>query len=416
MKKLLLRIISLLVLMSVFTILYLAGCGDGLGDEDDADEDDDSYDDDSDSDDDDDDDDDDSIEGCGTGTWGFVEERFDTEDIIYVWAGFPGYGSTGSMEKPFKTIKSGLKAAVDNGFHALAVSDGTYKESFDLEDRTSPAWEMKIVGRCPELTTIDNSEDRAVVINNPSTEFSYFSVVGHGSCAICIMADDCSVINNNVIKGSGGQTGIRITNGSGGVSGNEITDFTKHQILVTQTSGMLQIINNHISSSYSKPGFGILVDDSEDVKILSNEITNLTGYGIFIQNQSEVTVSKNTLTNASEVGIQFNESEGTAEENMLSWTKAPKSSPLYGDGIVIFNTLDVVLSGNQIQGVGRAAVIADFTEGMIELNKLASSIFGLVVQNRSDVQLESNTMTGNDYNQFSFPVRLLEIQDQRVEF
>ena len=420
MKNLIKNKLLFIAFIVLLFALYLVDCGGRIGDDDDMDgssADDDIADDDSTSDDDDDDDDDDStIEGCGDSLWEFVDERFDLEDIVYVLAKYSGNSSDGTKERPFNTIREGLKAARDFGYQAVAVSDGDYSEKLDLEALVGSSGEMRIIGRCPELVKIDKDLDKVVELNVPKIEFSYFTVVGHGSCAVCVSAESNTVSHNYIVKGKGGETGIRVINGSGFVSENEIADFSKHQILASETTGQLLIVDNKISSSVTKPSYGIVVDNSTGVQVSRNIISDLTGYGIFIQRQSDVGVSTNTIADVSEVGVQFIESKGSIFQNSISWTKSPKSSFLFGDGIVTYNSEDVEIDGNEIQNVARAGVIVDFTEGMIERNKLITNIFGLVIQNRSNVQVDDNTLTGNDYDQFSFPVRLLEINDQSIQF
>lgn len=412
-KALMLTIFLLFV--SILICSLLISCNKDEDSKDDSPTVDDDDDDDDDSLDDDDDDDDDADE-CGQGLWGFVEDRFDAEDVVaYVYADYEGDDSDGTMEHPFKFIGQALDYAYDNSMDGVAVTDGTYNEQIITETSYSS---MKIIGRCPDQVTIEMDSGNAIYLYHQNIVFSHFYILSYGTVAIGSYGQN-GIVENNVIEMDAWTSGWGIiVDVSGTIRNNTIIGLGLGGIIADNPTGEVIISGNNLSSKGKGlvHVFGIAADGAADIQIDSNILSDLVGYGILVQDETNGSITDNTLTDVSEVGIIMIGSYGMIERNKISWEVAGSDDTLYGDGIVTYDSSDVSVVENEVQNARRAGVILDATEGVCEANELSDNYYGLVIQNQSTVTQDSNTLEGNEIDLLEDPDRLLDIPESGFDF
>lgn len=126
-----------------------------------------------------------------------------------------------------------------------------------------------------------------------------------GSIGIYVYYENSSHITNNTISGFYNAIGIEDSEDIE-VTGNEISDIEHDAIYALRVNG-LTLSQNNIDTT-NDGGDGIQVEDSEDVAITSNTIAHTTDDGIFFSRSKNVTVSDNEVSDVYDNALDIEES------------------------------------------------------------------------------------------------------------
>jgi len=236
--------------------------------------------------------------------------------------------------------------------------------------------------------------------------------------------------NNNTLSGNSitnSRDGIRLYDSSNNtISGNTITNNSEGIRLYYSSNNTIS--GNTITSSRSD-GDGIYLGHSSNNTISGNTITSSRsdGDGIYLGHSSNNTISENTVT-GSIVGIRLYLSsnnntltgnnitdswhgirlDDSSNNNTLTgnniiyvmpcdwWWEAIAKATDDSDGIVLFNSLNNIITGNSITGSWHGIRLNNSLNSIISENNIMDTFDnGIVLINSSNNNISGNSISGN---------------------
>jgi len=144
-------------------------------------------------------------EACGAAPWGAIE--IDTETVFVDSAAAPG--GDGAADTPLTTIQAGLDARSSR----IAIAEGIYSESLELTGDHSG---VVLVGRCPELVTVDGSaadQPSVTLAGSLGTTWSLQGLTISGSTAAGLFQSGGSLDLDTVVIADNPGLGMYVTSG-----------------------------------------------------------------------------------------------------------------------------------------------------------------------------------------------------------
>ncbi len=454
------------VIIALIAILCFAiACGDDdddpstssgqAGDDDDSEDVDDDLNDDAD-DDSDDDSDDDADDDCDDGEiWDgelgqcipeqcgldkYPQAPDEDKTLIYVDASYTG-DSDGSDDKPYKTVSEAIAVAGEDA--SILVAAGDYVEADTLIIETDG---LDLVGRCPDLVKVTNSDLRTVLQVDDSNfnlltgigysaegdsdftfplvkisqtnklEFKGNTVADSKSKGISVSSSERILISGNKFENCA-EEGIYINSSSGEITENEVAD-NQYRGISVQNSEEISISDNTVERN---AGTGIFFTDSSGT-IAGNEIrdTGLDedqkfGRGIGVQYSENVEVTGNVVEGNTGAGIFFAVSGGTISGNEVRDT-GPDGLGTGGYGIEVFECAEATVSDNLSEANTIAGILFNDANGTISDNEVRDNNGrGINVENSGDVSVTGNTVTGHEISGVFFNYSGGSISDNDVQ-
>lgn len=253
-------------------------------------------------------------------------------------------------------------------------------------------------------TAIENNSISGAQLGGIWLESSTNTVVSHNNLVTTSMFSfivrDSSelLVSHNSLSGLSLERTVNVT-----VEGNDISAF--YLAVYVNSCAALDISNNSIHADGWQ---GVEVYASSDVRLFGNSITGsypgLLGYGLYqgvdINLCSRVRLTGNALLPASpnhasfESGVRIATSDDVfVEENNLSWSNFA--------GLEVTQCSSVNLTGNEIFSSGPAGTPSDgialtqVTAARILSNDISGALYGISVQNGSDIWIAGNELTSN---------------------
>jgi len=273
---------------------------------------------------------------------------------IYVNESYFGF-STGTAEKPYKTIQEAIDAA-SNG-DTIYIFGGLYQEKLLINKQ------LKIVGSIDEVETIiDYRWDYRYVIEITADEVTleYVTVSDSDNTttspigALIFIKSYNNRINNNKIKNTDSygiyvhpksadnlissneinntKIGVYISSSlNNDVVNNEITNCSEYGILVEYSTGTNRLYGNNITSGDA----GIYIQNSNNINITNNTIINSKFYSIYLSISGDSIINNNKIKDSTSDGIYLISSNCIVRNN--TFENNIRGILVYGNNNFIYN-------------------------------------------------------------------------------
>ena len=333
-----------------------------------------------------------------------------------LWDGTSATWISGTTRGPMKTITAALNALT--GVGTVYVAQGTYTENLVINQK------INLMGNNAQNTIINPNSITKPIINitngGSGSLIQRFLLTGATySSGVSISGTGCTITNNDI---SGNQIGVLISGNSSSVSGNTISGNTQGVYLANNTQNNNVIGNNFTASAsngiYSDGGTehtilnnniekgsdGVVVKNSNKVKIENNLITSNTGTGVKLQNSNNTTIQANNVTD-NQNGIEITENsrsntvaDNTINDNDQNGVSIQNSPNNYVSHNTIYNNSQTGISLNQSNGntINNGNNISGSNVGINLLNSNSNTITGNTIS--ANTAINSTGSTGNTIN------------------
>ncbi len=322
---------------------------------------------------------------------------------VYVDAGFEG-GSNGTAENPYTSLSEGLWNAGPET--AVLVAAGDY-EVEGLQDLSRPG--MALVGRCPELTTVQAADggrvlrigqtERALVeglaflgdggepgeddaVPEPLVELFNSTELTIRRCAFRdgrydgLLVWQCGQVEiaDNAVSGCA-RAGISAALSTDVVArGNRVegtramaTGSMGHGLYVLHATGAT-VEDNVLADN---EGGGVWISDGEPVAVHDNTARDNAGPGIDVRYCAGLTVEDNVAEGNRRFGLAVRSSAGTVTGNEVAGTTAGADGA-YGWGLYLGDVAGVEVRDNTIEDSVEAGLVVAYATGAVEDNEVRS--------------------------------------------
>ncbi len=194
------------------------------------------------------------------------------------------------------------------------------------------------------------------------------------------------------------------------IKGNKITTITENGIYLNNAVGS---VSENVISGIGNNGIYIFDSkntDNQKTIISNNEVTQSTGHAIRVEESNDVTINSNTVSNSGKQGIHLYNALNT-EVKDCTVTVSGAESGIYvyggsaisvdscilnknvGNGIAVYNTTSTVLNANTINDAANG-ILLNNAKGKATSNKItAPTERGIWMLNSTDAEVNMNTIT-----------------------
>jgi hypothetical protein len=312
--------------------------------------------------------------GCGSGTWGDIEDQAGT---LYVDASYAGGGSDGTKAKPYASVADALHTL---GSARIAIAAGVYSDFLLAEH------DVEIVGRCPSMVTLDGDDQDPVQPVNVGSSGASLTLrnVRLSGDAIGVYAEGGGTVLLDGIFFDGTRTSAvaafdptKVTVSNSFISGTRASPTGDFGVAGQATTGAsISFVHSALfhnttgGAIATEAGSAIGLDDTLIEDTLPRPSDLIQGGGVAVQHGASANLKDSAIVTATGVGVQIRGAKVTADGLLIEGTRPQASDMGLGVGVDIDEASTLTITSSALLANRSAAIYANDGNTIVTLDKV----------------------------------------------